>query len=219
MTMAHQDVLPPRPGRGVLGVALAGGRARRMGRDKTSLRLRAGEENFLERATGLLARVTDEVRVSCRADQAEGLARAGYIPLPDRAPGGKALHVVHSVLITVQRPCLIIPCDMPLLAENTLLALLECRERALAAGRRPAVTLYRREGTGYLQTLVAVYEPACLPFFERALAAGDYGLYGAVPPERRECLDYGGNEERLFYNVNTPEELEFVRRQIDGGRD
>ena len=70
------------------GVVLAGGLGRRMGRDKTGLRLREGEADFISRAAALLARVVVDVRVGCRADQAERAARAGRPLTPDLTPGG-----------------------------------------------------------------------------------------------------------------------------------
>ena len=51
----------------VAGVVLAGGLGRRMGRDKTGLRLREGEADFISRAAALLARVVVDVRVGCCA--------------------------------------------------------------------------------------------------------------------------------------------------------
>ncbi len=202
-------VLSPRPD--VAGVVLAGGLGRRMGRDKTGLRLREGEADFVSRAAALLARVAVDVRVSCRADQAERAARAGRPPALDLTPEGGVLCAVRSCLRHLGRPCLVIPCDMPFLTEGALLALLAARDEGLAAGCPPGVTLFRRAETGWLEPMVAVYEPAGLPFLDAAAARGDYGLFRALPPERRLYLDYGENDKWMFYNVNTPADLEVAR--------
>ena len=58
----------------------------------------------------------------------------------------------------------------------------------------------------------AVYEPAGLPFLDAASARGDYGLFRALPPERRIYLDYDEKDDWMFYNVNTPADLEAARR-------
>lgn len=198
----------------VSGVVLAGGLGRRMGRDKTALRLRGDEADFLSRAADLLSRVVVDVRVSCRAHQAERAARVGRPPLPDAGRPGGVLGAVRSCLRCLERPCLIIPCDMPFLAEGTLLALLAARDAGLTAGREPGVTLYRRAESGRLEPTVAVYEPAALPYLDEAAARGEYSLFRALPPERRVCVDYGECEAGIFANINSPADLEAAR----GGR-
>lgn len=195
----------------VTGVVLAGGLGRRMGRDKTGLRLRAGEDDFISRAVALLARVVVDVRVSCRADQVARAARAGRPLVPDLAPGGGVLCAVLSCLRLLHSPCLVIPCDMPFLTEEALLALLTARDEGLAAGCAPGVALYRRAESGRLEPMVAVYEPAGLPFLDAAAARGDYALFRALPRERRICLDYRESARRIFYNINTPADLEAAR--------
>lgn len=196
---------------GVVGVVLAGGRGSRMGTDKTALRLPDSERDFMTRAAELLERVVADVRVSCRADQPERLARAGRYPVvPDLYPGGGVLRAVHSVLKQVGRPCLVIPCDMPFLPEEALRALLDRRARRTAPPR-PLTTAFRRRETGIIETLVAVYEPESLPFFERAMERGEGGLYRAMPPDRRDCLDYGEEWAFAFRNINRPEDWKDAR--------
>lgn len=198
---------------GVVGVVLAGGRGSRLGMDKTTLRLPDCERDFMTRAAELLSRVVADVRVSCRADMPDRLARAGRFPVvPDLFPGEGVLRAVYSILKQVSRPCLIIPCDMPFLPEGVLRVLLERRLRR-TGDFHPVLTAYRQKETGFVETLVAVYEPESLPFFERALARGDYSLYRVVPPERRDCVDYGEEWAAAFQNINRPEDLENARLQ------
>ena len=151
----------------VAGVVLAGGLGRRMGRDKTGLRLREGEADFISRAAALLARVVVDVRVGCRADQAERAARAGRPLTPDLTPGGGVLCAVQSCLRHLERPCLVIPCDMPFLTEGVLLALLAARDEGLAAGCPPGVTLFRRAETGRLEPMWPCTSPPGCRFWTR----------------------------------------------------
>lgn len=196
---------------GVVGVVLAGGHGSRLGMDKTALRLPDRDQDLMTRAAELLSRLVADVRISCRADMPDRLARAGRFPVvPDIFPGEGVLRAVYSILKQVSHPCLIIPCDMPFLPEEALRVLLERRARRTEG--RPVLTAYRQKETGFVETLVAVYEPESLPFFERALARGDYSLHRAVPPELRDCVDYGQEWASAFRNINMPEDLENARR-------
>jgi molybdopterin-guanine dinucleotide biosynthesis protein A len=198
----------------VTGVVLAGGEGKRLGRDKTSLRLPGMDRDFLGGAAGLLARVLEDVRVSCRADQLP--ARAGGLPvLPDLHPGKGALCAVHSALIHTGRPCLILACDMPFMREDLLLALLDARRL-----RPPDAvqTLWRRASDGAVEPLAAVYEPHALPLLEQAIRRGEYRLRRAIPPELRHCLDYDGDQAEAFFNVNFPQDLETARTMAGNPR-
>jgi molybdopterin-guanine dinucleotide biosynthesis protein A len=193
----------------VTGVVLAGGMGRRMGRDKTALRLPDREQDFLAGTLGLLASVLSDVRVSCRADLPERLTRAGSYPvLPDHYPGGGALRAVYSALRHTGRPCLILACDMPFMRAELLVALLEARQRRPAA----SVQTVWRSPDGALEPLAAVYEPQALPLLEQAIQRDEYRLALAVPSELRHCLDYGANQATAFHNVNFP--LDFKTAQV-----
>lgn len=195
----------------VTGVVLAGGAARRMGRDKTALRLPGGKEDLLGRAVALLRRVTTDVRVSCRPGQEDRAARAaGASVVTDRHPEGGALRAVCSVLRQVGRPCLIMACDMPFLSAEALAVLLQRRRL------RPPETLmtaWKGKESGLVEPLAAVYEPECLPLFEAAVAAGRFRLGCVVPEDRRLCLEYEQADAGLFWNVNEPDDWrEALRR-------
>ncbi|MDR1125296.1 MAG: molybdenum cofactor guanylyltransferase [Deltaproteobacteria bacterium] len=189
----------------VTGVVLAGGMGRRLGRDKTALRLPDREQDFLVRTAGILASVLSDVRVSCRDDLPERLARAGSYPiLPDHYPGGGALRAVYSALRHTGRPCLILACDMPFMREDLLVALLEARRR------RPATivqTLWRSPD-GTLEPLAAVYEPQALSLLEQAIQRNEYRLARSIPPELRHYLDYSAKQAAAFHNVNFPRDFE-----------
>ena len=62
----------------------------------------------------------------------------------------------------------------------TLRRLLDAREARLPG---TIMTTYQQEETGFIEALVAVYEPACLPWFD---AAWEQGIrkFSVVIPER-----------------------------------
>jgi molybdopterin-guanine dinucleotide biosynthesis protein A len=198
----------------VTGVVLAGGMGRRLGRDKTRLRLPDRDQDFLARTAGVLAAVLSDVRVSCRADLPERLTRAGAYPiLPDHYPGGGALCAVYSALRHTGRPCLILACDLPFMREDVLVALLEARQQRPAASVQ---TVWRKISDGALEPLASVYEPQALPLLAQAIQRGEYSLVRALPPALRHCLDYGAEQAIAFHNVNFPRDFEAAQAIASG---
>lgn len=211
----------------MVGVVLAGGLSSRLGEDKARLRLvplqpcgclRAAapfpaetalpaprDQDLLTRTVRLLRACTDDVAVSCRAARDARPWRR----ILDEEEGSGPVGALCSVFRAEQRPVLILPCDLPFMTEEVLRRLLAAR------ATRPSnavMTAFRQVETGRIEPLVAVYEPACRPWFEAALAAGKRRL-GAVVPERlRVCVPYWEEEALPFFNLNSPADLEAARR-------
>jgi molybdopterin-guanine dinucleotide biosynthesis protein A len=193
-----------------LGVLLAGGKSTRLGRDKAWLTFFG--QPLLCRVADVLARVTGEVLVSGRDPAPFGLD----LPwLPDETPGQGPAGGVLTVLDAFRRPCLVVSCDMPFLDEATL-------ERLMAVWRtrRPDVlmTSYRIVESGYLESLVAVYEPEAIPFMRQCLDRQERRLSAMFPEDRRVHLDYSRADApvaRAFFNINAPPDLKRARGMED----
>lgn len=195
-----------------VGLVLAGGRSRRMGRDKALLPL-AGDTpvTLLEHAVRRLYRLCPEVWVSCAA----GCVYAGFdcvedAPLPEGVPdddrhGVGPLRGLVAGLARAEREgrqgLLVLPCDMPLLPEQLLRDLLEA-----AMSRPDALAVYCRTATGWEEPLVGVYRRGALPLLRAALLAGKYRVRAALPPDRKYLLHLSESRHALFANCNTPEQ-------------
>ncbi len=189
----------------MIGVAAAGGRSTRLGRDKTRLCLYGDAgPTLLERTLDLLSACTDEVVISCRADALLRPPGRDCRLVPDAVPDAGPLGAICSCLRVLGGPLLVLACDLPFMQEAVLRRLLRARKH-----RPPdrCMTVFRERETGRIEPLVAVYEPECLPLFEAALWSGERRLRRAVPGERRLHLDYGPEEAEFFFNINTPEDL------------
>ena len=188
----------------MIGAVLAGGRSTRLGRDKSRLRLPGDERDLLARTAALLAACTDEAVVSCRSDAAFG-GRFPYRLIPDLEEGLGPFGGVWSLLCALREPVLVLSCDLPFMDAATLRRLVEAR------AARPAealMTTYQQIETGYIEALTAVYEPACLPFFEEARRRGVRRLNLVIPEDRQARIPYGQDEARPFFNINFPADLE-----------
>ena len=189
-----------------LGVVLAGGKSSRMGRDKA--RLTFFGQPLLCRAVEVLAQVTGEVLVSGRDPAPFGL-KAPWLPddPPELGPAGGVL----TVLDAVRRSCLVVSCDLPFLDASIL-------SRLVAAWRRrPAgavMTTFRMVETGFMEPLVAVYDPPGIGLLRRNLAMGQRRLSVVFPENLRWHVDYSKKDRtvaRAFFNVNSQPDLILAR--------
>ena len=198
------------PARGPLGVVLAGGKSSRMGRDKAWLTFFG--QPMLCLVADVLARVTGEILVSGRDPAVFGLDAPW---LADEAAGLGPAGAVLTVLAASRRPCLVVSCDLPFLDEACLVRLLD------AWTRRPdgaLMTTYRIVETGYIESLVAVYQPEGEVLLRRSLARGERRLSAIFPEGLRHHVDYSrgdGPVARAFFNVNSPPDLERARGMED----
>ena len=197
----------------MIGVVLAGGRSTRLGQDKIRLRLPGDGRDMLARTADLLAARTDGVVVSCRRSSA--IAESGGLRvIPDEEEGLGPLGGVQSALRALREPILVLSCDLPFMDGATLDRLLAARDA------RPAgaiLTTFQQVETGYIEALVAVYEPACLPCFEEARARGLRQLNLVVPEASQARIPYTRADARPFFNINFPADLERARRLLSPG--
>lgn len=106
------------------GVVLAGGRSRRMGRDKAALPW--GDGTLLDRMIGLL-RGAGARRVVVSGD------RPGYDAVPDTTPDRGPVGGLLSILSQVDGPLVVVPVDLPHLRLDRIRALRDALDVARAA--------------------------------------------------------------------------------------
>lgn len=185
-----------------LGIVLAGGKSSRMGNDKAWLPFFG--QPLLRHVASTLANVTGEILVSGRDPSAFGLDAPW---LPDDEPGLGPAGAVLTVLRATGRPCLVVSCDLPFLDEATLFRLLTIRR---SRERHMLMTTFRIMEKGYIESLVAVYEPEGVPLLCCALARGERRLSTIFPESIRLHIDYSQKDSAValpFLNVNSKKEL------------
>lgn len=187
-------------------IVLAGGRGRRMGRDKVWLD--AGGRPLIARVVERLAPLSSEVIV-VRAS-----LDGPFPPLPvrlveDRYPGQGPLAGVHAGLSAAATPwAFVVACDMPFLDVGLI------RYLALLRPGHDAVVPYP---AGRPEPLHAFYHRRCLLAVEELLGRGDRALamlhlrVRSRPVSRAELTRFDPSLDS-FTNVNTPEEWERARR-------
>lgn len=191
------------------GVVLAGCKSRRMGRDK--LPLMVGGKPILDRVCLALASRCDEILV------VGGYAPAGARRVPDLRPGrqGPLAGIETGLLAARHRTVFVAAGDMPFLTGDLAGYLL-----GLLSDDVPAVVpdFGRR-----LHPLCAAYGREVRPTVSAVLDRGTRsvrGLLEALPSVRyvrEEELRQLGNPDLLLTNVNSPEDLDWARKAINGG--
>lgn len=192
-----------------LGV-LAGGRSQRMGRDKASIPF--GPTTLLEHQVARLAPPGVPVLVGTRPD---GPGRDLGLPwVADIEPEAGPLSSVPALLLACETPWLVlVPCDAPLLPEDTGDRLLEF------AGGVEAVVLARGGRSEPVPALLSVdLEPlvrACLEAGERRLDGWHDRAACAVVPFERVWPEV--EPETALLNVNTEDDLRQARSLSQAG--
>lgn len=195
-TMKRRDGLV-RPA-GPVGIILAGGASRRMGRDKAGIELRG--ETLAGSAARRLAAVCPEVAL---ADAGRGLL-SGLPSLPDGPGQGPAAGLLGAALHFPDRPLLALACDLP----RVPVALL-----AELARSAPDFDWAVPRWAGGIEPLCALWSPRALAVLAERVEQGRFALWSLAEEDLQvrwleaDLLGSFGAPEEVFFNVNTPEDL------------
>ncbi len=187
----------------ITGVILAGGRSRRMGRDKATLAL-AGRTLF-ERAHDAFEPVFTQILI---AGDRPDLASATVPYFADEYPGS-ALGGIHGGLSAAQTPWIfVIPCDLAAPDANLIRHLLPYRHNQDAVVPRT---------TAGFEPVFALYHKNCLPVMEHMLQGGNFRIYDFYDRIRTRFVD---NDElpdgwqTALVNLNSPLDIEQLSKEV-----
>ena len=187
------------------GAVLAGGAARRYGGRPKGL-VDVGGRRILDRVVEAVAAVTGAppLLVANAPDAASW--RPDLTTIPDARPGLGSLGGIYTAVAAGPGPVLCVAWDMPFVSEGLL--------RALTTGSAAwDAFLPESDNRRGVEPLCAVYGPACRAAIERRLDAGELKAIafhadvrvGILPLQEVRCF---GEPGELFFNVNTPEDLD-----------
>jgi molybdenum cofactor guanylyltransferase len=193
------------------GFVLAGGRSTRMGQDKALIKL--GPRPLILWGLEMLREAG--VETSIAGSRNAELAAYGRL-IPDEWEDAGPLGGVCSALRQMERDwAVFVTVDQPLMAPEVVLHLL-----GRARESNEAVTVASVNGVA--QTFPAVVRRDALPVLEMELNEGRRGCLAAfravglqtIPVDEGIGPDARSKAERWFWNVNTPEDLEELRRIV-----
>lgn len=190
--------MPAAEHRPVFGLVLAGGQSRRMGQDKAALS--RGGRSQLEYLFSLLESVTDRTFVSARASQEDDAVRRRFPRLTDRYEDlGPVAGILTALETHPDVDWLVVACDLPNVAEDTLRYLLEHR-----SATRP-FTAFRSSHDDLPEPLCAVYGAGSEGIIRDFVAEGIHCPRKMLIRSNTELLVQP--DPRALDNVNTPEDL------------
>lgn len=195
----------------VTGVILAGGKSRRMGRDKAFLPF--GNGVLIERVIEVVSQVTDDVLLITNTP--EPYQRLGLPMYADVIPDAGSLGGIYSGLVYAKRPyCMCLACDMPFVKPEFL--------RFLCGSTSDVDVVIPKNAVDF-QPLCAVYAGACRTAIHQRISAGRLKITGFFDEVRvrvieGEQLARYDPHDIMFFNANTPEEYEQARRMLEDER-
>ena len=189
------------------GAVLAGGAASRYGGVPKGL-LSVGGGRILDHVVEGVQAVTGALPLLIANAPGASAWRPDLKTIPDARPGFGSLGGIYTAVTAAPESVLCVAWDMPFVPDALLRALVD----GAAAGNYDAF-LPESSGRRGLEPLCAVYGPACGPAIARRLETGDLKAISFHTDVRVGILSLAqvrgfGDPDELFFNVNTPYELE-----------
>jgi molybdopterin-guanine dinucleotide biosynthesis protein A len=182
------------------GLLLAGGRSRRMGRDKVGLDW-SGQTLGEHQAATLTKSGAWPLLLACRTDQT--WVPAGYVRVEDRESNGGVLGaVVHAWSATDVDVLTVFAIDVPKVQPELL-------QRMAGMAREEGISIVPWHGERF-EPLVAAWHRSAVPRLRQALAEGSSlqeVCVGLRTDGRLRAFALNADELYQLANVNTPEDV------------
>jgi len=184
------------------GLVLAGGKSRRMGRDKGKINYHGKPQR--EHAFDLLSTCCEQTFLSCRPDQSADPDLFGMPLIFDSFLGlGPFGAIASAFRENPNTAWLVVACDLPLLDKETLDYLIEQRDPSKIA------TAFNSPDNEFPEPLITIWEPRSYPVLLSFLAQG-YSCPRKVLINSDVAL-VDALDTQVLTNVNSPEDLEQLK--------
>jgi len=197
----------------LVGIVLTGGASRRMGADKSELRV--GGRRVLGRLCELLADRLGRVMIVGRRPAPDGVPRCAEWH-PDRTPGLGPLGGIATALeiasaIEPGAGVLALACDMPAVRGPLLDELLDHRRRDAPA------TVIPNPERGSVEPFPGIYESSGLSDMRDYLAGGERSVRSWLDRAGAHSFPLSSELVPQLANVNTPEDLTAIETDGQAG--
>ena len=186
--------------RQILGGVLVGGLSRRMGRPKQLVQV--GDATMIEHVVRALSGEVDNVVLLGKGPIPATLETLSRVADADGCQGPMA-GILGAMRAEPEACWVVAPCDLPLLQAAAV--------RWLVASRRPGAWVVLPSLEGFVEPLLAIYEPGARSLLEEAASAGEYSLHRLAPSSRVRTAEPPAALRPCWFNANTPQELASLR--------
>ena len=186
----------------IAGAIVAGGASSRFGGQAKGL-LHVGGRRIIDRIAAALRPVVENVAVVSNAPDADEWMPGAAVWRDERSERASIVGI-HTALLHAET-VIVVAWDMPFVTQALM--------QALARGLTPRASAVVPDGPHGPEPMCALYTRACMPVVEAALTGGDWRMTALVERLPRlvriplDTLTKLGDPARLFFNVNTPEDL------------
>jgi molybdopterin-guanine dinucleotide biosynthesis protein A len=183
---------------------LAGGKSRRMGRDKAQIELDGA--TLLERIAYVANLVAPTIVVGREQPDDFEFPRIPFVE--DRQPGMGPIGGLQTALMHFDTPVALVGCDMPLMRPESIRWL---ADEAASSHAEHGLSTTRQ---GRVEPLFSVYRPACLTLIDEMVDAGERALHRLLERGDFDMSEAAEAVADTLLNVNTPDELEALRERL-----
>jgi molybdopterin-guanine dinucleotide biosynthesis protein A len=184
----------------LLGGVLVGGKSRRMGRPKQLLEI--GSKTIIENVVSALTTEVEEVVLLGAGPIPAALEGLRKIADAEGCQGPMA-GLLGGMRAEPEASWVAAPCDLPLLRSEAV--------RWLVRRRQTGTWAVFPSLEGFVEPLLALYEPEARTLLETAAAAGEHALHRLVQNPRIATAEPPGSLRRCWFNANTPQEIAALR--------
>lgn len=190
---------------------LAGGKSKRMGSDKASLKL--GDKSFLEILIEK-GRNMDVSELYVSGSNAGDVFHKGIVRVEDIYPERGPLGGMHACFLKMKSPVSwVISVDVPQIPMWILQGLMDAHNRRPAQVKATILRHHQRR-----EPLIGVYDTDCAPIIEDCIREGGCPVFRVL--ERIGWQEYEWEDEKkvleewMTQNLNTPMEYEELRARL-----
>jgi len=179
-----------------VGIVLAGGKSKRMGKDKSLLDFYG--KTLLQRIIDEQKKLLDEVYVIGKGTENFTDAIGIYDKIEDKGPFG-GLYTAQSEIKSDWY--LISPCDMPFLSHA------ELREILTEYKNSDYDAIIAESEKGY-EPLVAIYSSNIFPLMQKNMKNGNYAVRALFNQINKKFIKFDEQifEKDVFFNINYPDD-------------
>lgn len=185
--------------REITGIILAGGESKRMGKDKSKILY--NEKPLIEYPVDLFLKFCKEIIISSDNDK---YSEYDFLKVADEAERNGPLSGIYSCLKASKNFFnLVTSCDMPFLTKELIEYIIDNSDD---------YDLIMPFHNSHFEPLCAVYSKNLIPVIENLFSKKDYSPLSLIPLVNfkkltlDESMDF--YNKKLFFNINTPEDIE-----------